>query len=122
MKKSPFTLRLAAAIGIFQTKFMWDYIGQYIDIADGTVTYSQNLGTELFLAMALPFGVLATSAFVFCLISCLFKQRWAALVAGILYSVSIVCLIPWLWMIVVQMILCYVGFAQMKTKPERTEN
>ena len=122
MKKRPFTLLLASIIGILMTKFMWGYIGQYVDFSGGTATYSQDLGTELFLAMSLPFCALATVALVFCCISWLFKQRWAALVAGILYSVSIVCLIPWLWMVVVQMILCYVGFAQMKTKPERAEN
>lgn len=42
------------------------------------------------------------------------NKRWAALVAGILYSVSIFFMILYAIFVIVQVVLCFVGYAKMK--------
>ncbi len=42
------------------------------------------------------------------------KLRWAALVSGILYAVSILLMFWSTHLVIVQMILCFVAFSRMK--------
>lgn len=42
------------------------------------------------------------------------KLRWAALVAGILYAVSILLIFIFGIFVIIQMILCFVAFSKMK--------
>ena len=42
------------------------------------------------------------------------RARWAALVAGILYAVSIVCMFLYAAFVLLEMIFCFVAFANMQ--------
>lgn len=42
------------------------------------------------------------------------RARWAALVAGILYAVSIVCMFLYAVFVLLEMIFCFVAFANMQ--------
>ncbi len=66
-------------------------------------------------------GVLVTPHILFVGLGVLFNwigwgmnKRWAALVSGILYFVSIFLMILYAIFVIVQVILCFVGYAKMK--------
>ena len=65
-------------------------------------------------AIVMPHMVCVGIALIFNWVGWLLKARWAALVAGILYAVSIVCMFIYAPFVVIQMVLCFVSFAKMK--------
>ena len=74
----------------------------------------QGLGTVLAMGLATPFAVAGGIATVFAWIGYGTLRRGFVLTAAILYSIAIVLLFVWFYLVIVQMILCYVSYARMK--------
>lgn len=111
--KRPVILLIAAIIGIALCAYTWSYMSNSMNsISD--MDSASAAGTSIGVALALPHTVLATLATVFCCLAWLFKMRWSALVAGILYAVAMALMLPWFYLVVVQMILCFIGYSKMK--------
>jgi hypothetical protein len=75
---------------------------------------AQAVGTAIGMAIIAPHAVIASIAAVFNVIGWAMRARWAALVAGILYSVAAVVMFMYAPFVAVQLILCFVAFARMK--------
>ncbi len=111
--KRPVILMIAAIIGIALCAYTWSYMnGSMSNTAN--MESAEAVGTSIAVALAMPHAVLATLATLFCCLGWLFRMRWAALVAGILYAVAMVLMLPWFYLVLVQMILCFVGYSKMK--------
>ncbi len=88
----------------------------------GTTASSQGmeaLGAGLATAIVMPHMVCVCVAVIFNWLGWAMKARWAALVAGILYAVAIVCFFLYGLFVALQMILCFVAFAKMKEKSQQ---
>ena len=73
-----------------------------------------GLGTIIAVRLALPFAVASAVGTVFTWLAYFLNKRALALAAGILFSVAIILMLPWFFMVIVQMILCYVAYARMR--------
>lgn len=111
--KRPVILLIAAILGIALCVYTWSYMHGSMSRVSGMQS-AEAVGTSIGVALATPHAVLATLATVFCCLGWLFKLRWSALVAGILYAVSMVLMLPWFYLVLVQMILCFIGYSRMK--------
>ena len=67
-------------------------------------------------ALVTPHMICVGIAAIFNWIGWAMSVRWGALVAGILYAVSIVLMPIYFMFVIIQMILCFVGFAKLKQK------
>lgn len=76
-----------------------------------------QIGTALGMTMLLPHIILVAIGAIFNIVAWIGKQRWAALVAAILYTVGGVLGLINVLFLIVPMILCYVAFA--KSKPDK---
>ena len=74
----------------------------------------QGLGTLLAMGLAVPFAVASGIATVFVWVGYGTMRRGFVLTAAILYSVAIVLLFVWFYLVIIQMILCYISYARMK--------
>lgn len=74
----------------------------------------EAIGAALAIIIFAPHMICVAIALIFNLIGWIFRARWAALVAGIIYAISIACMSASMPMVIVQMILCFVAFAKMK--------
>ncbi|MEY8364086.1 hypothetical protein AALA22_00360 [Anaerovoracaceae bacterium 41-7] len=107
MKKSK--LLLAAAI-LGAAYFI--YLISYFTGAIGEEAVSGTIAT----ALVTPHMICVGIAAIFNWIGWAMSVRWGALVAGILYAVSIVLMPIYFMFVIIQMILCFVGFAKLKQK------
>ena len=73
-------------------------------------------GTAIAMMMVTPSVILSGFGTLFAWLGWLLKMRGFALTAGILFAVAIFMMIPWFYLNLVQMILCFVAFARMKQK------
>ena len=107
MKKSK--LLLAAAI------LGAAYFIQLISYFTGALGEEAVSGT-IATALVTPHMICVGIAAIFNWIGWAMSVRWGALVAGILYAVSIVLMPIYFMFVIIQMILCFVGFAKLKQK------
>jgi uncharacterized membrane protein len=116
MKRS----KLLLAAGIIGTVYLIYLISHFT----GAVTSSSGaeaLGASIATALVTPHMVCVGIAVIFNWLGWALKARWAALVAGILYAVSIVCMFMYAMFVVLEMIFCFVAFAKMKAHQENSE-
>lgn len=111
MKRS----KLLLCAGILGTLYLI-YLISHFTGAMSSANESDALAGGLATAIVFPHLVCVLIAAVFNWIGWLAKARWAALVAGIMYAVSMVLMFMYAMFVVVQMILCFVAFAKMKKK------
>lgn len=115
MKKS----KLLLASGILGTLYLVYLISYFTGItssADG----AEAVGAGIAAALVMPHMVCVGIAVIFNWLGWALKARWAALVAGILYAVSMVCMFVYAMFVVLEMIFCFVAFAKMKQKAKTT--
>ena len=110
-RKRSVILLIAVIIGILLLIYTWSYISK--TAATVSADSATSVGTSIAMAMVLPHQVLATLACFFAALGWLFRARWGALVAAILYTVALVLMIPWFYAVLIQMILCYVAYTRM---------
>jgi len=113
MKKS----KLLLAAGFLGTIY-FIYLISYFTGAVGSSEGAEALGAGVAAALVTPHMVCIGIAVIFNWLGWALKARWAALVAGIMYAVSIVFMFLYAVFVVLQMIFCFVTFAKMKQKSE----
>lgn len=80
----------------------------------GSGSSSEQLGAAVATAMVMPHLVLVALAVVFNALATFLKKSAFALTAGILYAVAMVLFIPYFFFVIAEMILCFVGYSQLK--------
>ncbi len=116
MKRSKLLLA-AAILGTLYLLYLVAYFTSGIFSSDGTEVLAAGLAT----ALVTPHMVCVGIAAAFNWIGWALNARWAALVAGILYAVSILCMFLYALFVVLQTIFCFVAFAKMPKTPPRAE-
>ena len=119
MKKRSIILLIAAILGVLITFYLWNYLS---DAVSNTSSGAEALGAAFAMRMAQPMVLTFTLSTVFCVIAWLFSIRWAALVAGILYAVSMTQLPAWAMFPVIPMILSFIGYARMGKAKKEAKN
>ena len=109
MKRSKLLLA-AAILGTLYFVYLIVYFTGGMLSSDST----EALGAGLATALVTPHMICTGIAVLFNWIGWILKARWAALVAGILYAVAMVCMFLYAAFVVLQMIFCFVAFAKMK--------
>ena len=112
MKKSKLLL-IAAILGAAYLI----YLISYFTGAIGEEAVSGAIAT----ALVTPHMVCVGIAAIFNWIGWAMSVRWGALVAGILYAVSMVLMPIYFMFVIIQMILCFVGFAKLKQNKVKDE-
>ncbi len=114
MKRSK-QLLIAAILGTLYGIYLVSY---FLGI-NGTGTESEQAGAAIATVLVLPHMALVWIAVIFNWVGFAIKARWAALVAGILYAVSIVLFFAYFMFVVIEMVLCFVAYAKMKNSDIR---
>lgn len=117
MKKS----KLLLASGIIGTLYLI-YLITYFAGAVGSSDGAEAVGAGIATALVMPHAVCVGIAVLFNWIGWALKARWAALVAGIMYAVSMVCMFIYAMFVILEMIFCFVAFAKMKHSAEKAKN
>lgn len=109
MKRSKLLL-IAAIIGTAYGVYLVSYFFGAVDSSSG----SEQIGAGIATALVMPHMAFVWLAIIFNWLGFFLKAKWAALVAGILYAVSMVLFFVYAMFVIVEMILCFVGYAKMK--------
>lgn len=112
MKRSKLLL-VSAIIGTAYFIYLVVHFTSGLDSADA----AEAIGSGLAAALVTPHMVCVGLAALFSWLGWAIKARWAALVGGILYAVSIVCMFLYALFVVVEMVLCFIAYAKMKQVP-----
>lgn len=113
MKRSKLLL-ISGIIGTVYLVYLISYFSDAVSASEGM----EALGTGIAAALVTPHMVCVGIAAIFNWLGWAMKARWAALVAGIMYAVSIVCMFMYAAFVAVEMIFCFVAFAKMKQNPK----
>lgn len=81
---------------------------------------AEALGAGIATALVTPHMICVGIAALFSWLGWALKARWAALVSGIMYAVSMVCMFVYAIFVVLEMIFCFVAFAKMKHNGQDT--
>lgn len=114
MKKS----KLLLAAGIIGTLYLI-YLISYFTNAVSSTDGAEAIGAGIATALVMPHMVCVIIAVIFNWLGWAFKARWGALVAGIMYAVSMVCMFLYAIFVLLEMIFCFVAFAKMKNASEK---
>lgn len=74
---------------------------------------AEQLGAGLATALVMPHLICAVLAVIFNGLGLFLKKAGFALVGAILYTVALVLFIPYFFFVIIEMILSYIGFAQL---------
>ena len=109
MKRS----KLLLISGILSTAYLFYILNYFIG---GMLSSSgmESISAGLASALVMPHTLLVGLGVLFNWIGWIMKLRWAALVSGILYAVSILLMFIYGPFVIIQMILCFVAFSKMK--------
>lgn len=114
MKKNK-CLLIAAVIGTAYLVYVISHFAGAVTGSDAT----RAAGGALASMIVAPHVIATLVAVIFNWIGFAMNARWAALTAAILYAVALVLFALYFMFVIVEMILCFVGYAQMK-KAETT--
>ena len=109
MKRSKLLLA-SAIIGTAYLIYLITYFIGGMATSDGV----EALGVGLASLVVTPHMVCVLLAIVFNWLGWVLKLRWAALVAGIMYAVSILFMFFYALFVLLEMIFCFVAFGKMK--------
>ena len=110
MKRSKLLLA-AGIIGALYLIYLVSYFAGGVASSDGA---GEAIGAGIATALVMPHMVCVGLAVLFNWLGWGLKARWAALVAGIMYAVSMVCMFIYTMFVLLEMIFCFVAFAKMK--------
>lgn len=109
MKRSKLLL-ISAIIGSIYTIYIISHFAGAVSGSSG----AEQAGAGLATLLVMPHMAFVFLAVVFNWLGFIFKLRWGALVAGILYAVSMVMFFMYFMFVIVEMILCFVAYSKMK--------
>lgn len=109
MKRSKL-LFVAAVIGSLYLVFLISHFYGLMISPDS----QEAVGATLATALVTPHMLCVGLAVIFNWLGFAMKLRWSALVAGIMYAVSILCMFIYAMFVVIEMILCFIAYAKMK--------
>ena len=116
MKRSVLLL-ISGILGLCYVIYLISYFG-------GSMATSSNdaalVGAGLAATLVAPHMICVVLAVVFNIIAWYGNVRWAALVAGILYAVSMVCFVLYAVFVIIQTILCFIAYARMNNNVQAT--
>ena len=113
MKKRNVLLLIAAILGSAYLIYLVSYMaGAPMDTGNSAA----DAGTAIAMMMIMPHALLTGLAVIFNWVGWALSKRWAALTAGILYAVAILMMYIYFMFVVVEMVLCFVAFAQLGKK------
>lgn len=110
MKRSKLLLA-SGIIGALYLIYLITYFTGGIVSSDGA---AEAIGAGIATALVMPHMVCVGVAVLFNWIGWGLKARWGALVAGIMYAVSMVCMFIYAMFVLLEMVFCFVAFAKMK--------
>ncbi|MGI6230594.1 MAG: hypothetical protein ACOYJL_06755 [Tractidigestivibacter sp.] len=110
-KKINVCLLIALILGVLYLLYSAYYWG---GANAGSSTSSEQAGAALATVMVMPSLVIVLIAVIFNALGLFMRKAAFALVAGILYAVGMVLFIPYFMFVIVEMILSFVAYAQMK--------
>lgn len=110
MKRSKLLL-ISAIIGTAYAIYLVSY---FLNANTSAVDSSEQVGSALATALVMPHMAVVWIAVIFNWLGFFMKLRWAALVAGILYAVSMLLFFVYFMFVIVEMILCFVAYGKMK--------
>jgi len=113
MKKNKLLL-VSGILGAAYLIYLIVYFGGGIANSDGVDAIAGGIAA----AIVMPHMICAGIAALFNWIGWGMSARWAALVAGIMYVVSIFCMFIYAPFVVVQAVLCFVAFAKLGKEAE----
>lgn len=111
MKRSVLLL-ISGILGLLYAIYLVSHFGGGMAASSSD---AELIGAGLAATLVAPHMICVVLAVVFNIIAWFGNVRWAALVAGILYAVAMICFIIYALFVMVQMILCFVAFAKMKS-------
>ncbi len=104
-------LLVAAILGTLYVLYLIVYFAGAMSDAPDTET---TIGAGIATALVMPHMICVAIAVIFNWVGWSCRVRWGALVAGILYAVSMLLMFLYALFVLPQMILCFIAFAKMK--------
>lgn len=118
MKKSKLLLASSIIGTVYLIYLIFYFTNNFIISKDG----AEIIGAGLAAALVTPHIVCVGIAVIFNWLGWALKVRWGALVAGIMYAVSMVCMFLYAVFVLIEMIFCFIAFAKMKHASEKNNN
>lgn len=113
-QKKNVLLIISAVLGVaYMIYSAWYWLGGSAAAAAGSGS-SAELGSALAAALVTPHLVVALIAVIFNVLALVMNKAAFALVAGILYAVSILLFFAYFMFVIIEMVLCFVAFAKMR--------
>ncbi|MBQ1505313.1 MAG: hypothetical protein IIZ48_00925 [Erysipelotrichales bacterium] len=109
MKRNKLLL-IAGILSLAYVIYLISYFSKGVTESGGT----EAIGAGLATMMVTPHMIVVALAMLFNWIGFFLKARWAALTSGILYAVGMALMIVYAMFVIIQMILSFVAYAQMK--------
>jgi len=119
-KKKNVLLLISWIIGLLYTVYLVYYMASTAD-ASQAESSAYQAGTAIGIMIIMPHAAFCGLAVIFNLLGWAMNKSWAALVAGILYAVALVLMPLYFFGVVVEIILCFIGFAKIRAL-EKAEN
>lgn len=119
-KKKSVLLLVSAVIGILYILYSISYwTGANIESTDTATAIGAGIAT----ALVFPHLICAGLAMIFNTLGWAMSHRGFALTAGILYAVSMILFPPYFMFVIIETVLCFIGFARLKklNEPEKSE-
>lgn len=113
-QKKNVLLIISAVLGVaYMIYSTWYWLGGGAAAAAGSGS-SAELGSALAAALVTPHLVVVLIAVIFNVLALVMNKAAFALVAGILYAVSILLFFAYFMFVIIEMVLCFVAFAKMR--------
>lgn len=113
-RKRSIPLLISAILGVAYAIYIIVYFGS---VGSNAQNVSEAIGTGIATALVLPHIICTVIAVIFNILAWALNKKAFALVAGILYAVAAVLFFLYALFVIVQMILCFVGFAKLRKAP-----
>lgn len=111
--KKSVLLLIAGILGLAYAIYLVVYFAGANTSAEGV---GEALGAGIATAMVTPHMICTVIAVIFNVLGWAMNKAGFALVAGILYAVAAVLFVTYAMFVVVQMILCFIGYAKLHRK------
>jgi hypothetical protein len=114
-KKLNVCLLISLILGVIYLIYSAIYWG---GATTGSLSDAEEAGAALATMMVLPSLVIVLVAVIFNALGVFMRKSAFALVAGILYAVGMVLFLPYFMFVIVEMVLSFVAYAQMKKEQQ----